>query len=123
MFEETPEQQEERIYRYLCEVKSRIEQDLDETTDVVLKRIEVDAATTVTLSLVSELLPEHIQEHVKAIIQLHEQVWNMDTPAPTGATPRKPLGERLTQRFSYYLHSVEERKGQVGYTHMTQHNL
>jgi hypothetical protein len=97
---ETQEQQEERIRRHLIETQARIEQDVQATTDITMKRIEVDAATVVTLSLVAELLPTTLQEHVHSIINLHSEVWNMDTLSLMHSTPRIPLGKRLIQRFT-----------------------
>lgn len=99
---ETQSQRLERISQHLDEARTSLEQDLAASSDVTLKRIEIDAATVVTLSLVSELLPEPIQKRVTEIISLHEQVWNMDTPAVVGHTPRKPLGERLFHRFAFF---------------------
>ena len=98
-------QQEERVRQKLNETRLYIEQDITNTEDITLKRIEIDAATVVTLSLVTELLPESVQQQVKAIINLHEQVWNMDTPAVTGITPRKPLGERFKAISSVFIMS------------------
>lgn len=108
---ENKTQQEERIRQQLNDTRLYIEQDIANTDDITLKRIEVDAATVVTLSLVTELLPTSVQQQVKAIIELHEQVWNMDTPAVTGITPRKPLGERLFHRFAFFLHLEMKNKG------------
>lgn len=99
---ETQLQRIERIRQHLDDARASLEQDLAVSNDVTLKRIEVDAATVVTLSLVSELLPEPIQKQVTDLISLHEQVWNMDAPAVVGHTPRKPLGERLFHRFAFF---------------------
>ncbi|GCE24558.1 hypothetical protein KDA_00420 [Dictyobacter alpinus] len=99
---ETQAQQEQRIHQLLNDTRLYIEQDITTTHDINLKRIEIDAATVVTLSIVSEMLPESVQQQVKAIIDLHEQVWNMDIPSTTGMTPRKPLGQRFFHRFAFF---------------------
>ncbi|GHO84808.1 hypothetical protein [Dictyobacter formicarum] len=99
---ETQSQRVKRISQHLDEARTSLEQDLAASNDVTLKRIEVDAATVVTLSLVSELLPEQIQKQVTEFISLHEQVWNTDAPVVVGHTPRKPLGERLFHRFAFF---------------------
>ena len=96
---ETQEQREERIYHHLVAAKKRIEQDIAETTDTAMKRIEIDAAMVVTLSLVNELLPENIQKEIQEIMHLHGTVWALDTPPTDNTTPRKPLGQRLIERF------------------------
>ncbi len=101
MIPESAEQREERIRRHLIEARARIEEDLAETEDIFMKRIEADAATVVTLSIIKELLPSSVREHVQAIINLHEEVWSSDSAVAPGITPRKPLGERLLQRFSF----------------------
>ncbi len=107
---ETQAEREERIHQHLAEVKQRIKQDIAATSDSTLRRIEVDAATMVTLSLVNELLPEHIQHQVQEIIDLHETIWNMDTAPTDSTTPRKPLGQSLIQRFAPFLLSANEKK-------------
>ncbi|GCE21072.1 hypothetical protein [Dictyobacter kobayashii] len=111
---ETQSQQVGRISQQLDETKAYLEQDLAAATDITLKRIELDAATVVTLTLVSELLPEQIQKQVKELITLHEQVWNMDMPPVAGTTPRKPLGERLFHRFAFFLHGSPNRGNTSG---------
>lgn len=107
---ETQAEREERIHHHLAEAKQRIEQDIAATSDSTLRRIEVDAATVVTLSLVNELLPERIQHQVQEIIDLHETIWNMDTSPTDNTTPRKPLGQRLIRRFTSFLLSIDEKK-------------
>ena len=109
MMPETIEQREERIRRHLVEVRARIEEDLAETEDTCMKRIEADAATVVTLSIIKELLPNQIREHVQAIIDSHEEVWSQDSVVASGMTPRKPLGERLLHRFSAFVRTGEGR--------------
>ncbi|GCE06891.1 hypothetical protein [Dictyobacter aurantiacus] len=99
---ETQSQRLERIRRQLDDTRASLERDLAISSDVTLNRIEVDAATVVTLSLVSELLPESVQKQVEEVISLHEQVWNTDAPAVVGQTPRKPLGERIFHRFAFF---------------------
>ena len=102
---ETQAQKEARIYQHLMEAKKRIEQDIAETSDHSLKRIEADAATLVTLTLVNELLPEQIQREVRDIIQLHKNIWHLDTPPRDHTTPRKPLGQRLIERLTFLRHA------------------
>jgi hypothetical protein len=108
---ETQAEKEERVYQHVTEAKKRIEQDIAETSEQALKRIEADAATLVTLALVSELLPEHIQSEVQDIITLHENIWNLDTPPHDNTTPRKPLGRRLIERLTFFRHSHTEKFG------------
>jgi 2-iminoacetate synthase ThiH len=109
MMSETAEQREERIRRHVLEVRTRIEEDLAGTEDMLMKRIEADAATVVTLSIIKELLPNHIREHVQAIIDVHEEVWNSDGAIAPSMTPRKPLGERLLHKFSTFMRAGEGR--------------
>ncbi len=109
MMSETAEQKEERIRRHLVEVRARIEADLAGTEDTFMQRIEADAATVVTLSIIKELLPNQVREHVQAIIDLHEEVWSLDSAVAPGITPRKPLGERLLHRFSTFVRTGEGR--------------
>ncbi len=104
---ETAEQREERIRQHLAEARGRIEVDITETEDIFMKRIEADAAAVVTLSIIKELLPNQVQEHVQAIIDLHEEVWSRDDASMPGMTPRKPLGERLLHRISIFMHTGE----------------
>ena len=99
---ETQEQREERIYHHLIDAKKRIEQDIAETSDTNMKRIEIDAAMVVTLALVIELLPEHIQNEIQEIIHLHGTVWALDAPPTDSTTPRKPLGKRLIERLNIF---------------------
>ena len=106
---ETQAQQIERILQHLVEVQTRTEQDIATTSDDMLKRIEVDAATIVTLSIVTELLPESIQRQVQYIINLHEKVWNADSPSTASTTPRKPLGQRLIRRLVSFTRATEEK--------------
>jgi hypothetical protein len=114
---ETQAQQEERVHHHLVEARKRIEQDIAETPDSMLRRIEVDAAAIVTLALVNELLPQNIQLQVQGIIDLHETIWNLDTLPTDNATPRKPLGQRLIRRFTFFLRSAAERKGRTHDAH------
>lgn len=114
---ETRAQQEERVYRHLTEAKQRIEQDIAATSEIALKRIEVDAAAVVTLALVSELLPEHIQREVQGIIDLHEDVWSQDTSPYDGTTPRKPLGQRLIEQLTFFLRTPEKKTGRKDEAH------
>ncbi|HCJ33634.1 MAG TPA: hypothetical protein DHV65_04960 [Ktedonobacter sp.] len=65
-----------------------------------MKRIEVDAATIAVLAIVSELLPEQIQEQLRTIVTLHEKTWQIDIPAVEGETPRKPLSEELIETIA-----------------------
>lgn len=88
----------------------RIEQDIAATSDHTLQRIEMDAATLVALSLVNELLPEHIQNTVQEIIRLHDTVWELDNPPTSHTTPRKPLGRRLIERISFFHHTAPARQ-------------
>jgi len=109
MILETAEQRQERIKQHLAEARGRIEEDIASTTDIMMKRIEADAAAVVTLSIINELLPEQVREHVQAIIDLHEDVWNTDGPALHGVTPRKPLKERMLNKISIFMHATEEK--------------
>lgn len=106
---ETQSQRIERIRQQLNDTRISLERDLAASSDITLKRIEVDAATCVTLTQVSELLPEPIQKEVTELLSLHEQVWNMDAPAMVGHTPRKPLGERIFHRFAFFRHTPLNR--------------
>jgi hypothetical protein len=101
MVPETPEHKEERIRKRLEVVRDSVEQDIISTADITMKRLEVDAATVVTLSIIVELLPEKLQKHIGEIIRLHEEVWNRDFPPAGGLTPRKPLGRRLLEKFNF----------------------
>jgi hypothetical protein len=107
---ETQTQRVERILQHLIEVHAHAEHDVTATTDEMLKRIEVDAATIVALSLIAELLPEPIQDQIQCIINLHEKVWNADTPPSPRVTPRKPLGERLIRRLASSFTWASEEK-------------
>ena len=107
MMSETREQREERIGRHLAEARERIEEDIAETEDILMKRIEADAAAVVTLSIIKELLPNQAREHVQAIIDLHEAVWSTDNVVAPGITPRKPLSERLLNRISIFMRTGE----------------
>lgn len=103
-------QREEHICQHLAEARASIEQDILFTTDPTLKRIEADAAAIVTLHIVAELLPVSIQEHVQAIIKLHESTWNSDeAPGEYSVTPRKPLGERLLTRIASRIRMQQEK--------------
>ncbi len=104
---ESAEQREERIKRHLAEARERIKEDIAGTEDMFMKRIEADAATVVTLSIVKELLPDQVREQVQAIIDLHEEVWNMDSTLTPGITPRKPPGARLFNRISLFMRTGE----------------
>ena len=70
------------------------------TYDVGRRTIEVDAATIAVLAIVSELLPEQIQEQLRTIVTLHEKTWQIDIPAVEGETPRKPLSEELIETIA-----------------------
>ncbi|GAC1357528.1 MAG: hypothetical protein NVS2B12_22970 [Ktedonobacteraceae bacterium] len=106
---ESVEQKQERVRRHLVEARARIEADISGTEDAIMQRIEADAATVVTLSIVKELLPEQIRAQVQAIIDIHEAVWTADNPVLPGVTPRKPLGTRLLNRFSTFTRKAEEK--------------
>jgi len=93
---ESEEQKQERIHKHLQGVIGRMEQVIDSPTEVLMKRIEVDAATIAVLAVVSDLLPEPIQEQIRTIIRLHEKTWKIDIPAEEGETPRIPLSEEFT---------------------------
>lgn len=107
MMFETAEQRQQRVKKHLAEARKRIEEDITSTTDFTMKRIEADAAAVVTLSIIKELLPEQIREHVQAIIDVHEDVWKIDGPVMHGITPRKPLRERLLNKISIFMHATE----------------
>lgn len=92
---EIDEQKQEDIHKHLEGMIHRMEQVIDSPIEVATKRIEVDAATMAALAVVSELLPELIQEQVRIIVTLHEKTWNIDIPAVEGETPRKPLPQEL----------------------------
>jgi hypothetical protein len=93
--DKTNEQKQESVYRCLERAVEVIEEDIKATPHVMMKRIEADAAIVVTLNIVSELLPAHVQEQVKKVITLHDEVWKMDTLSPGEGTPRKPLVQGL----------------------------
>jgi len=97
---EVNEQKQEDIRKHLDGVIKRMEQVVDSPVEVTMKRIEVDAATIAVLAIVSELLPEQIQEQLRTIITLHEKTWHIDMPAVEGETPRKPLSEELIETIS-----------------------
>lgn len=101
MISETPEHKEERIRKHLEAVRDRVEQDVVSTADITMKRLEVDAATVVALSIVAELMSEGLQEQIRELIRLHEEVWNRDLPSTENLTPRKPLGRRLFEKFCF----------------------
>jgi hypothetical protein len=89
------EQQQERIRQHLEGVIDRMEQAINSQNEVEWKRIQVDAATSVVLATVAELLPVQIQEQIRTIISLHEKTWNIELPSAEGETPHKPLAEEL----------------------------
>jgi len=97
---EVDEQKQEGIREHLEGVIKRMEQVIDSPVEVAMKRIEVDAATIAVLAVVSELLPEQIQEQVRTIVALHEKTWNIDMPAVEGETPRKPLSQELIETIA-----------------------
>ena len=101
MLSEKLEHKEERIYKHLEVIRDSVKQGIMSTGDIIMKRLEVDAATVVALSIVVELLPERLQEYVREIIRLHEEVWNKDLPAEEGLTPRTPLNRRLFEKFNF----------------------
>lgn len=107
MMSEPAEQRAERITQHLIEARGRIEEDIAGTEDIFMRRIEADVATVVTLSIIKELLPDQVREQVQAIIDLHEEVWNADSAGVPGITPRKPLGSRLLDRISTFMHTGE----------------
>jgi hypothetical protein len=72
-----------------------MEQAISSKNEVEWKRIQVDAATTAVLAVVTELLPMQIQEQIRTIIALHEKTWNIDMPSAEGETPHKALSEEL----------------------------
>lgn len=94
-------QKQEDIRKHLEGVIKRMEQVVDSPVEVTVKRIEVDAATIAVLAIVSELLPEQIQEQLRTIITLHEKTWQIDMPAVEGETLRKPLSEELIETISH----------------------
>lgn len=98
---EIDEQKQKDIHKHLEGVINRMEQVIDSPVEVAIKRIEVDAATIAALAVVSELLPELIQEQVRAIVTLHEKTWNIDMPAVEGETPRKPLSQELIDTIAH----------------------
>ncbi|SRR5258708_37829202 len=98
---ESEKQNQERIHKHLQGVIDRMEQVIDSPTEVLMKRIEVDTATIAVLAVVSELLPEPIQEQIRTIIRLHEKTWKIDIPAEEGETPRNPLSEELSDAITY----------------------
>jgi hypothetical protein len=98
---ESEEQKQERIHKHLEGVIDRMEQVIDSPTEVLMKRIEVDAATIAVLAVVSELLPEPVQEQIRTIVGLHEKTWKIDIPVEEGETPRKPLPEELIDAITY----------------------
>ncbi len=98
---EIAEQKQEDIRKHLVGVIKRMEQVVDSPVEVTVKRIEVDAATIAVLAIVSELLPEQIQEQLRTIITLHEKTWQIDMPAVERETPRKPLSEELIETIAH----------------------
>jgi hypothetical protein len=97
---EIDEQKQEDIHKHLDSVIKRMEQVIDSPVEIAMKRIEVDAATIAVLAIVSELLPEQIQEQLRTIVTLHEKTWQIDIPAVEGETPRKPLSEELIETIA-----------------------
>ena len=106
MTAESQDQREADVRRRLEEVRAQIEQDIASTSDSMLKRIELDAATVVTLSIVAELLPPQVREQVRELVDLHEEVWLTDTVPADGTTPRKPLRGRFFGMFSPFTRSA-----------------
>ena len=94
---ETQEQKQEHIHKHLEGVIERMEQAISSKNEVEWKRIQVDAATTAVLAIVTELLPMQIQEQIRTIISLHEKTWNIDMPSEEGEIPHKPLPEELIE--------------------------
>jgi hypothetical protein len=97
---EIDEQKQEDIHKHLESVIKRMEQVIDSPVEIAMKHIEVDAATIAVLAIVSELLPEQIQEQLRTIVTLHEKTWQIDIPAVEGETPRKPLSEELIETIA-----------------------
>jgi hypothetical protein len=104
---QTPEQQQERISRQLQSVITRLQQEIEAPADILMKRIEADAATIAVLALVAELLPEPICEQIRTIVTLHEKTWKIDLPTEEGATPRKPLANALLDQVTRDLNCGE----------------
>ena len=94
---ETQEQKQERIHKHLQGVIDRMQLAISSRNEVEWKRIQVDAATTAVLAIVTELLPEQIQEQIRTIISLHEKTWNINIPSTEGEIPHKPLSEELIE--------------------------
>ena len=97
---ETQEQKQDRIHKHLDTMIARMQQVTDAPTDVMLKRIEVDAAAIAALTVISELLPEPLQQQVRTIVALHEETWNINMPVDEGETPRKPLTAELLEQVA-----------------------
>ena len=102
MNSESQEQRETHVLQQLAQARAHIIEDIAATPDLSMKRIEAEAAIVVTLSIVNELLPEAVQEQVRAILSLHDQIWQLDTPPPGGTTPRKPLGRGWLGRLPFF---------------------
>src|SRR5260370_18794369 len=98
---ESEKQKQERIHKHLEGVIDRMEQVIDSPTEVLMKRIEVDAPTIAVLAVVSELLPEPIQKQIRTIAGLHEKTWRIDLPAEEGETPRIPLSKEVIDAITY----------------------
>jgi hypothetical protein len=98
---EIQEQKQERIRNHLEAVIDRMEQAISSKNEVEWKRLQVDAATTVVLATVAELLPVQIQEQIRTIISLHEKTWNIDMPLAEGETPHKPLSQELMDAITH----------------------
>lgn len=109
MHTESQEQREARILQQLARARAHITQDVAATPDISMKRIEAEAALVVTLSLVNELLPESIQKEVSGILNLHDRIWQLDSPPPDCSTPRKPPGKGWLGRLPFFARSSHSR--------------
>jgi hypothetical protein len=98
---EIDEQQQEGVRKHLEGVIKRMEQIIDSPIEIALKRIDVDAATIAALAVISELLPEQIQQQIRTIVALHEKTWKLDLPAVAGETQHKPLSEELMDTVAH----------------------
>src|SRR5258708_13061177 len=98
---ESEKQKQERIHKHLEGVIGRMEQVIDSPTEVLMKRIEVDAAAIAVLAVVSELLPEPVQKQIRTIAGLNAKTCSIDIPPEEWATPRIPLSEDVIDAITY----------------------